>query len=309
MCIDFLSQMCYTISSLNAVINKCKRCEALLKYNSSFKVRNMTIDDKNYNELVEYMALFENEKIRIPVCLNFDEKELLVLLSLFGRSEIMGLSFDTELISKIEKTVPTVGTNMVEKGWLSIIEEKLVMCPQIALSIMCMSCAEKTVVFTNDSLQAAQELLSVYIYRNKFYLSLFKSGNTIEVRIDSNLQKMCHYLFTNYLCEEESPYHSKEFIRGLSRAFEFLEDESLAIWNKEFVKRFFAFKVFDKKQAIVSSTTYNYIQFEETGAGIYEMSHEKLERCDRMYNNTKFYFEKHDYAGMFVKAFEVICNG
>lgn len=269
----------------------------------------MTIDDKNYNESVEYLTFFENENIEMPVHLKLDEKELLVLLSLFGRSEIMGTTFDTELITRIEKLIPTVGTNMVEKGWLGKIEEKLVMCPQVALSIMCMSSAEKTVVFTSDGLQAAQEQLSVYIFRNEIFLTLFKSSKTFEIRIDSELHKMCHYLFNNYLREEETAYHSKEFIHGLLNAFDCLEDESSAIWNEEFIQRAFVFKVFDKKCADVSAATYNFIQFEETGAGIYEMSLEKLERCDRMYAGSKFYFEKKDYVDIFADAFEVICNG
>ena len=149
----------------------------------------------------------------------------------------------------------------------------------------------------------------LYIYRNELFLTIFKTSSNFEVRLDSNHRKMCHYLFNNYLQEEENSFHTNEFINGLTEAFDCLEDEKSAIWNGEFIKRAFVFKVFDKKRAHISSIVYNFIQFEEIGAGIYEMNLAKLERCNRMYTGRSFYFEKEDCVNLFVNAFEVICNG
>ena len=123
----------------------------------------MEVDNKKYDELNSYLALFEDDDIQIPVCVNFKEEELFVLLSLFGKSEIMGLSLSDKLKERIEDLVPNECAKMIEKRWLHKNNENLVMLPQIALLILCMSSAEKTIVFTSDSLQAGQEQLSVYI--------------------------------------------------------------------------------------------------------------------------------------------------
>ena len=269
----------------------------------------MEINSREYIKLNSYLNLFENADIRMPVSVNFKEEELFVLLSLFCKSEVVGLSLSDELKERIEDLVPNECTKMIEKGWLFKKAEKLTMFPQIALLILCMSSAEKTIVFTSDSLQAGQEQLSVYVYRNELFLSIFKTGSRFEVRLDSNLQKMCHYLFNSYLQEEESSFHSEEFIGGLSEAFEYLEDEKEAVWNEEYIKREFTFKVFDKKNTQSSSKIYSFIQFEDIGAGIYEMNLAKFERCNRMYAGKSFYFEKKDCVGLFANALEVICNG
>ena len=218
----------------------------------------METDDKKYDELDSYLALFENEDIQMPVCVNFQEEELFVLLSLFGKSEVMGLFLSDKLKEMIEDIVPNECAKMIWKKWLYKEAGKLVMLPRIALLILCMSSAEKTIVFTSDSLQAGQEQLSVYIYRNELFLTVFKTGSNFEVRLDSNLRKMCHYLFNNYLQEEENSFHADEFISGLTEAFDYLEEEKSAIWNGEYIKRAFVFKVFDKKRAQMSSVVYNF---------------------------------------------------
>lgn len=269
----------------------------------------METDNKKYDYLDGYLALFENDDMQMPVCVNFKEEELFVLLSLFSKSEIMGLSLSDKLKERLEDLVPNECIKMIGKRWLYKESENLVMLPEIALLILCMSSAEKTIVFTSDSLQAGQEQLSVYIYRNELFLTIFKTGSHFEVRLDSNFQKMCHYLFNNYLQEEENSFHAEEFIKGLTEAFDCLEDERAAILNGEFIKRAFIFKVFDKKRAKMSSAIYNFIQFEEIGAGIYEMNLAKLERCSKMYAGNSFYFEKKDCISLFANAFEVICNG
>lgn len=266
----------------------------------------MKIGDQNINSTFDYVSLFSDKEISFPASIKLTEKELFVLLSLFCRSEIVGLSIDENLRKEAAIVVPAVRDSLIDKKMLMWVNHHLVLAPDVAVFISCISNANKTIVFNNDSLEAGECTLTVYISHDNLYLTVFKAGKTFELRIDSNVKKMARFLFTAHF--QIDSYHDEMFIDGLRKALHNLPEEANALQNECDVELFFEFKCFEKGAPQSSSNIYNLIQIEGLGSGLYKLVGSSLERGCTLYHN-QFEFYKNDTADLFAQVVEVICDG
>lgn len=265
----------------------------------------MEIESQDINSTLDYVSLFSDKEISFPASVELTEKELFVLLSLFCRSEIIGLAIDENLRKEASIVVPAVRDNLIEKGMLMWVDHHLVLAPDLAVIISCISNANKTIVFNNDSLEAGGCSLAVYISNDNLYLTVFKAGKTFELRMDSNVKKMAHSLFTVHF--QIDSYHDETFLEGITNALQNLPEEKNALQNGCDVELFFEFKCFKKGVPQSSATIYNLVQIEGLGSGLYKLVGSFLERDSALYHN-QFEFYKNDTADLFAQAVEVICD-
>lgn len=266
---------------------------------------NMKINDAIIDNVHDYINFFSTMEIQFPVQQNISEEELFVLLSLFSRSEVIGISIDDRLTREAQKIFPTIRDDLLRKGLIYNSDEHLVLPPELALIISCLSNADKTIVFNNDSLDASKCNLSVYIQK-KMMLTVYKIGESFDIRLDSDINKFSNYLFSNYF--QIDPYHNERFLTGIAKAFSNLPEETYALNSDCSIERFFCFKIFDRSNPQSSATIYNLVQIEEFGAGFYELEDIFLKRTNKLYYDC-FRTERKDVVGLFANFIEVICNG